>query len=191
MSGTGKLLEANETIVLIPAYETNGVPQLIGDTLVPFSAPTVAVVEKWRSNLSTTTLAAGGNVSCAIKDDVKLEQTASDTDKDRSICSIGNAETPTFYNFDAELNGFMDADPTALGLFNMFRDLTFAPDVRYVIAQRIGYRQNVAAAVGQIWDFYYAWTDFPVLSYKDGANMGIGEKFIPKNIVNLRYTLAA
>lgn len=191
MSGTGKLLEANETIVIIPAYEVNGIPQLIGDTLVPFNAPTVAVVEKWRANSNTATLAAGGNVSLAIKDDVKLEQIASDTDKDRTICSIGSSETPTLYNFDAQMNALMDADPTAQGVFNLFRDLTFAPDIKYVIAQRVGYRQTVAAAVGQEWNFYYAWTDNPILAFKDGVNMAIGETFIPKNLINVRYTLAA
>ena len=186
-----KLLEANECIVLIPATEILGVPQLIGDTLVPLDAPTVAVIEKWRNNSSTAGLANGGNVSLAIKDDVKLEQTASDTDKDRTICSTGQSETPTFYNFDAQMNGFVDEDKAATGVFNLFRDLTFAPDVPYIIAQRVGYKQDVATAIGQEWDFYYAWTDNPVWGYADNTNMTIGETFISKNLLSVRYILAA
>lgn len=186
-----KLLEANETVLLIPAVERLGVPYLIGDTLVSMAAPTSAVINKWLSNASTTTLSNGGNISCAIKDDLKLEQTGSDTDKDRTICSIGSSETPTFYNFDAQMNGLVDADPTATGLFNLFRDLTFAPDIPYIAAQRIGYRSDVAAAAGQEWDFYYAWTDNPIPGYGDGANMTVGQTFIPKNLIHVRYTLTA
>lgn len=187
----GKLLAANEAVVLIPAYELNGVPQLIGDTVVPMSAPTSAVINKWLNNYSTSTLSNGGNISQAIKDDIKLGQTASDTDKDRAITSFGKAEAPTFYNFQAQLNGFVDADQDATGVFNLFRDLTFAPDAPYVIAQRLGYKYNAAAASGQIWNFFYGWTDYAIWAYADDANMTIGEAFVPKNLVNLRYTLAA
>jgi len=186
-----KLLAANETIVLIPAFEVGGVPYLIGDTTVPMSAPTSAVINKWLNNRNTATLSSGGNISQAIKDDLKLGQTASDTDKDRTITSFGDAETPTFYNFQAALNGFYDADKSATGVFNLFRDLTFAPDVPYVIAHRIGYPETTDAASGQEWNFYYAWTDLPVIAYADGANLTNGQTFLPKNLVNLRYALAA
>lgn len=186
-----KLLAANETVVLIPAYEVNGVPQLIGDTVVPLSAPTSTVINKWQGNYSTTTLSSGGNISQAIKDDLKLSQTASDTDKDRAITSFGKAEAPTLYNFQAQINGFGDADQTALGVFNLFRDLTFNADLPYVIAQRIGFPYNTAAAVGQEWNFFYAWTDYHIWTYADDANLLLGESFVPKNLINLRYTLAA
>lgn len=188
---TDKLLPGNETIVLIPATEINGVPQLIGDTIVPLDVPTSAVINKWLHNVSTSGLANGGNVSCAVKDDAKLEQTTSDTDKDRTICSVGQSETPTFYNFDAQLNGFRDLDQDATGLFNLFRDLVRAPDIPYVLAHRIGYKSTVDAAVGQDWSFYYAWTDNPIPGYADGANQTIGQTFVAKNLVNIRHTLTA
>jgi hypothetical protein len=186
-----RLLPGNETVLLIPAIFQNGEPQLIGDTLVPLSAPTSAVINKWLSNVSTSALANGGNVSCAIKDDIKLDQTDSDTDPDRTICSTGKSEKPTFYNFEAELNGFRDLDLNAAGLFNLFRDLTFAADVPWVIAQRIGYKSNVAAASSQEWNFFYAWSDNSVPGYADGGNQTVGQTFIPKNLIHLRYTLAA
>lgn len=186
-----KLLAANETVVLIPAYELNGIPQLIGDTTAPMSAPTSAIINKWLNNYSTATLSSGGNISKAIKDDLKLSQTASDTDKDRAITSFGKAEAPTTYNFQAQFNAFADVDPTAQGFFNLFRDLTFDADIPYVIAQRLGYAYNVAAAAGQEWSFFYAWTDYPIWAYADDTNLAIGETFVPKNLINVRYTLAA
>lgn len=188
---TDKLLPGNEAIILIPALEIAGIPQLIGDTLVPINAPTSAVINKWLNNVSTSALANGGNISCAVKDDAKLEQTASDTDKDRTICSVGQAENPTFYHFDAQLNGLRDLDLAATGLFNLFRDLVSAPDIPYVIAHRIGYKSDVAAAAGQDWSFYYAWTDNPIPGYADGGNQSIGQTFVAKNLVNIRATLSA
>lgn len=189
---TEKLLAGDkETILVIPATEINGVPQLIGDTLVPINAPTVAVLNKWLSNVSTSALANGGNISTAVKDDAKLEQIASDTDKDRVITSVGQSETPTFYHFDAQLHALRDLDLAATGVFNLFRDLTFAPDVPYILAHRIGYKHDFPAAIGQDWSLYYAWTDNPVPGYADGGNQTTDETFVPKNLVNIRYTLTA
>ena len=189
---TEKLLAGDkETIVFIPAYEVGGIPQLIGDTIVPINAPTVAVINKWLNNVSTSALANGGNISIAVKDDAKLEQIASDTDKDRAITSVGQSERPTFYHFDAVLHGFRDADLTATGVFNLFHDLVSAPDVPYVIAHRIGYRHDTLAAIGQDWSFYYGWTDNPVPGYSDGGNQTVDQTFVAKNIINVRYTLAA
>jgi hypothetical protein len=189
---TEKLLAGDkETIVFIPATEIGGIPQLIGDTLVPINAPTVAVINKWLNNVSTSALANGGNISTAVKDDAKLEQIASDTDKDRTVTSVGQSETPTFYHFDAQLHGFRDASLTATGVFNLFRDLTFAPDVPYIIAHRIGYVHNAVAAVGQDWSFYYGWTDNPIPGYADGGNQTVDQTIVAKNLINVRYTLAA
>jgi hypothetical protein len=188
-----KLLPGNETVLLVPAVEVNGVPHLIGDTLVPIEAPTSAVLNEWIvvTVPSHANAGAGGNVSCAIRDDMNLGLTDSDTDSDRTICSVGQSEDPTFYNFDAELTGFVDADVDGDGVYNLFRDLTRAPDIPYVISHRIGYGQTVAAASGQEWDFYYAWTDNPVIGYGDGNNQTTTQNFVPKNIVNVGYELTA
>lgn len=180
-----------ECIVLIPCEEILGIPQLIGDTIVPFTAPTVAVINKWLNNANTTTLSAGGNISGAVKDDAKLEQAASDTDKDRSIISTGDAESPTFYNFDAQLNGFRDADLSAKGYYNLFNDLVKVPDVPYVIAHRLGYSHDTPAAVGQDWTLYYVWTDVSIPGYTDGGNQTTGQTFIAKNQILPLFTLTA
>jgi hypothetical protein len=186
-----KLLEANETVVLIPAIDLDGELYLIGDTLVPFEAPTSAVINKWLNNASTASLANGGNISCALVDDLALGSTDSDTNSVRTICTRGKSETPTFHNFEANMNGLMDEDLDATGVFNLFRDLTFAPDVPYITAQRIGFASDVAAAIGQDWNLFYGWTDNQVVTAKDGDFCTINETLIPKNDVNLRFTLTA
>jgi hypothetical protein len=173
-----KVLPGNETVLLTPAVEVNGVPHLIGDTLVPYNAPTIAV-------LNTC------NISCAVRDDMNLGLTDSDTDSDRTICSTGQTEEPTFYNFDAELTGFVDEDLTGDGVYNLFRDLTRAPDIPYIIVHRIGKAPDAAFAIGDEVDLYYAWTDNPVMGYGDGNNQTITQNFVPKNLVNVGYELAA
>src|SRR5690606_30727457 len=105
-----KMLRGNVTIV---AAE----PEAFADA----SAPTAA-------ELNNATLVY--NISCAITDDYTLNMTDSDTDDSRSICDIGQVATPTFYNYEASLDGFRDADVDAAGVYNLFRDLFRAPDVK-------------------------------------------------------------
>lgn len=184
----------NEAVILIPAMEINGVPNLIGTTAVPYTAPTAAVINRYLNVLDNndTNWGAGGNVTCALRDDMTLGGTDSDTDDDRTLCSTSASGAFTFYNFDAEFNIFRDANPTeATSVFNMARDLVQAPDVPYIIAHRIGYPHTTAAAVGQEWDFYYVWTDNPVPVYDDGGNQLVSQTFVPKNILNIGYELAA
>lgn len=189
-----KLLPGNETILVVPAIEINGVPHLVGATLAPLDAPTVAILNMWAVIKSPGDIGAGagGNVSCAVKDDRGLGLTDSSTDGDRTVCSVGQSEELTFYNFDAELTGFTDleiADSTSA--FNLFRDLTFAPDVPYVIVHRIGKGPDELFAIGDEIDLYYAHTDHQVPTYADGANLTVTQSFSPKNLVNIAHVLAA
>jgi hypothetical protein len=190
-----KLLEGNETVLAVPAVETGGVPFLAyGGGLVNIAAPTVAALNYWQAVTSngSANSGAGGNISCALKDDLKLSLTDSSTDKDRTICSVGQSEALTFYNFVADLTIFRDAvlgDTTSV--FNMARDLFRAPDLPYVLVHRIGKPSSAAFAVGDEVDLYYAWTDNPVPVYADGGNQQAKATLIPKNIVNISYTLTA
>lgn len=188
-----KLLPGNETVLLAPAVEVNGVPNLIGTTLVPLNAPTSAVLNIWQAiqKPSDSGSGAGGNISCALRDDLNLGLTDSDTDSDRTICSVGQSEALTFYNFDAEMSGFVDEDIDGDGVFNLFRDLTRAPDIPYVIVHRIGKPSSAVFAVGDPVDLYYAWTDNPVPEYSDGSNLISTQTFVPKNLVNIEYELVA
>jgi hypothetical protein len=190
-----KVLPGDETVLLIPATEVNGVPFAIGATgLVNYEDPTVALLNRYIPIVSPASANAGqgGNISCAIRNDMTLKLDDSATDGDKSLCSKGTFEELTFYNFSAELNGFDDIDPTdTTSEFNLFKDLTRAPDVPYLIAHRQGYDNDTLAAVGQKWDFYYAWTGNPLPVIGDGNNLLTKAKFIPKNIVNFGYRLAA
>lgn len=190
-----KLLEGNETVLLTPAVETGGVPFIAhGGGLVNIATPTVAALNYWQAVTSpgSTNAGAGGNISCALKDDLKLSLTDSSTDKDRTICSVGQAEALTFYNFQADLTVFRDLNKAdATSVFNMARDLVRAPDIPYIVVHRIGKPSSAPFAIGDEVDLYYAWTDNPVPVYADGGNQQVKATLIPKNIVNISYTLTA
>lgn len=131
------------------------------------------------------------NISCAITDDYTLNQAESDTDDSRSICDIGSVATPTFFNYEASLDGFRDASLTDTGVYNLFRDLFRAPDVPYILIKRIGGANNKVAEVGDVVSMYEVNTDFPVDLVEDGAPIRLGARFKPTGNLNLNYEVAA
>jgi hypothetical protein len=191
-----KTLPGYETLLAIPAVEVNGVPWLVTPTgLVDFSAPTAAALNVWRAINKPSDLygSNGGNISCAILDDINLGLTGSDTDSAKTICSKGSTEALTNYNFNAEVNGRLDEDPTADSLANLYRDIVRAPDVAYFLAHRVrGQKDSTEAfAIGDEVDLYYVHTDNPTIGYGDEEFETIGQAFIPKGVVNVGYTLTA
>lgn len=183
---------------MVPAIEINGIPHLVGPTgTSPIDAPDVEILNHWLgiTNSDMPGAGSGGNVSCAVRDDMTLGLSDSASDGDRTLCSVGEAEDLTFYNFDAELTAFRDEDPTAAGAFNMFRDLTFAPDVPFILVHRIGAEQTTGQSTpfvedeGQDIDLYYVWTDNQVPGHGDEENMTVSQGLVPKNVVNISYTL--
>lgn len=192
----GRLLPGNETVLLTPATEINGTPWIVTPTgLVAWDTPTAAALNVYQA-ITTTAPAqagAGGNISCAIVDDLTLGVTGSDTSDTKTICSKGNSGELTFYNYDAEFNILTDTDPTAVGLYNLARDLTRAPDVAYFIVHRVkgGKDSSETFAVGDEIDIYYVWTDYPVPSFGDGDELKTTVTFIPKGIVKTSYVLTA
>lgn len=191
-----KTLPGYETVLLLPCIDVNGVPHIITSTgLVSAATVTAAALNQYISitNGSGTQAAAGGNISCAVLDDMTLGLDGSDTDDTKTICSKGQTETPTLYNFTADLNVLRDEDLTAVGLFNLARDLTRAADVPYIIAHRVkgGFDSSENAAIGQEWDFYRVDTDNPVPTQGDGEFQTLSLGFIPRGWVNVGYELAA
>lgn len=192
----GKLIPGFETILLVPAAEVNGIPWIVTPTgLVNYETPTAAALNVYQSIITTapTAAGAGGNISCAVLDDLTLGLASSDTSSVKTVCSKGNSEDPTFYNFDAELNILRDEDLVAAGLYNLARDLTRAADVAYFIVHRVkgGKDSSETFAVGDEVDLYYVWTDHPVPGFGDGDEQTLGLNFIQKSIVNVGYTLTA
>jgi hypothetical protein len=197
MSAHKMLVGDKDTVLLIPAFEIDGVPRLaLPSTASYFSleSPTAALLNYYIGilNPGDSGAAWGGNVTCSIIDDMTLNLTDSATDDTRTLCSIGQSQDLTFYNYDGSMNFLRDVDPTdATSTFNLPINLTSGPDIPYVIAHRIGYKHNTAAAIGQEWNLYYFWTDHPVPASSDGDNLSIGETFIAKGLVNFKYELVA
>jgi len=191
------LVGDKDTVLLIPAFEINGVPQAAlpsTGSAVPIDAPTVALLNYYIPITSPADIGAhwGGNITCAIIDDWKLGLKESATKNIRTLCSVGQAEELTFYNFDAQMNFLRDIDPSDTNSeFNLPLNLTSAPDVQYLVAHRVGYSRTTAAALTQEWHFYYNWTDHAIPASSDGEYQAIGETFVPKGIINFKHELAA
>lgn len=191
-----RLLRANRTVMLVPVIDGATEPLLVGatGTTCPISAPTSAVLDSWRSITTTTPAAAsnGGNISCALLDDLTLGLAASDTDTELTICSIGNEETPTFYNVDAELVALRDKNQADTGVFNLATQLLNAADSRFAIVDRIGVASTAAFVSGQEKiSIYEVNTDNPVDVKEDRGNMKIQQNPLATGIILSNYTLAA
>ena len=135
---------------------------------------------------------AGGNISCALVSDAfTLSMTDSSEDDEKSLCDPGNSLDLTDFNFDADMAGFRDEDPNNPdSVFALWKNLTFAPDVPYLLVHRVGYASDVPFAVGQEIDVYYVHTDLPVNVHDDGAKQKIQQTFITKG-VEPNYVIAA
>lgn len=190
------LVGDKDTILLIPAFEIDGVPHMVSpDVSTPQSitSPTAALMNSFINTLVPSDANAhwGGNITCAVIDDWNVNMTDSATDDVRTVCSVGDSQDLTFYNYEAVMNYLRDMDrKDDSSEFNLPANLTSAPDLPYVIAHRIGYSRLDPAAAGQEWHLYYVWTDHSIPSATDGSNQAIGQTFVPKGIVHIKVKLA-
>ena len=190
---SAKLLVGDkDTILLMPAIEVLGVPYVFGATaLVAYTALADADYNKYiaiTTNASTG-WGAGGNVTCAIKDDFTLGSTDPEVDDTKTVCSTGSSGAIKRYNFEAEFNIFRDATiGSTTSTFEMASDLVRAADIPYIIAHRIGYSSTTVSA-GHKWNLYYVYTDNPVDTVGDDEWQMRTQTFIPKNIIS--YNQAA
>lgn len=191
-----KLINETDTVVALPAIEQNGeVFAITPSALVPLTDLTSAAINHYAVVTSPdhANAGAGGNISCAIvTDGFALRQTDSEEDDERTLCDPGNSVDLTDYNFDAEMQGFRDKNPDdTTSQFNLWRNLTFAPDVPYILVHRVGYKSDVAFASGQVIDAYYVLTDLPVNVHADGAKQKISQTFVSKSEAVFNHTLSA
>lgn len=191
-----KLINETDTVVALPAYEKDGeVFAVTPSALVPMSALTAAAINHYAVVTSPDhpNAGGGGNISCAlVSDGFTLRLTDSEEDDERTLCDPGNSVDLTDFNFDAEMQGFRDADPLdATSQFNLWKNLTFAPDVPYILVHRVGFKSDVPFAVGHEIDAYYVHTDLPVNVHSDGTKQKIAQTFVPKSEANPSYILAA
>lgn len=181
-----RLINETDTVLAIPAHEVLGVPNAIMPTgLVPYDALTTAVLNRYAVVVNTAhaNAGAGGNISCAILSDAfTLSLTGSEEDDERTLCDPGNSVDLTDLNFDADITAFRDLTPgNPDSVFELWRLLTFAPDVPYLLVHRVGYASNVPFAVGQEISVFFAHTDLPVDVHADGGKQKIQQTFVPKS----------
>lgn len=131
------------------------------------------------------------NISPAITDDYTLNLTDSGSDTSLSMTDAATVNTPTFYNYTASLDGFRDANLTALSVYNKFRDLFIAPDVKYYLIKRVGKAHSAAFAVTDEISIYGVKTDYPVDILGDGQMVRMGARFLATGEVKVNVTLSA
>jgi hypothetical protein len=117
------------------------------------------------------------NISCAIMDDYTLNQAESDTDSDMTICDITEVNDPTFFNYEASLDGLRDKDIDFQGLYNLYFWLFNGFGRDYVLIKRIGPGNQDAFANGQVISLYGVTTDVPVDLIDDNAKIKFGARF--------------
>jgi hypothetical protein len=131
------------------------------------------------------------NISPAITDDYTLNMTDSDSDDSLAIVDNATVQTPTYFNYEASLDGFRDEDADADSVYNKFRTLFSAPDVKYYLIKRIGYAHDAAFAAGQLISVYGLKTDFPVEILGDGEMIRDGARFLTTGEVAVNVAVAA
>ena len=194
------LVGDKDTVILIPAFEIDGVPQLAYSASpdpVPIDNTATAMAALLNHyigivNPDDTGSHWGGNVTCAIVDDWNVAMKDSSTKDVRTLCSVGQSQELTYYNYDAVMNFLRDLDPQdGTSEFNLAANLVDAPDVPYVIAHRVGYSRDTALTGTQTWHFYYVWTDWAILAFGDDDYQALGETFVSKGVVNWNAEVTA
>lgn len=131
------------------------------------------------------------NISCAIEDGYTLNMVGSDSDDSMTICDIGEVQTPTFYNYEASLDGFRDEDEIANGVYNLFFNLFKTLDVPFILIKRIGQPNDEEASAGEVVSLYEVVTDNPEDLVGDNEMIRLGARFKPTGNVNINVDLAA
>ena len=174
-----------DTIVFIPAYDILGVPNaVLPEGLVPWDELTAAQIDYYAvvTTPGHANAGAGGNVTCALVSDAfTLNLTDSAEDDEKTLCDPGNSVDLTDLNFDADMTGFRDAVPASTtSVFNLWRNLTFAPDIPYIVIHRVGYESTVAFDDDQEIYTYFGLTDLAVNVHADGSMQKIQSVLVPK-----------
>jgi hypothetical protein len=146
-----------------------GIYVATADAFADWKAPTLAEI---------TDATDVFNISPAVTDDYTLNMTDSDSDDSLAIVDNASVSTPTFYNYEASLDGFRDEDADADSVYNKFRSLFNAPDIKYYLIKRVGYAHDAAFATGQLVSIYGVKTDFPIELIGDGEMIRDGARFL-------------
>lgn len=181
MGDNQKVLRANVTI--LAAY-----PEAFADPANP-TADELNNVFVYGANEEAMVF----DISCATLDDYTLNLTDSDTDDELSVCDIGNSSTPTFYNYEAELDFFRDKSVTDNGVFNLAWRLFRGVDRPFWLIKRIGKAQGAQFLTdgSDVISMYGVTTDLPTDVVEDNANAKFGARFKTTGQVNVNYSVVA
>ncbi len=120
------------------------------------------------------------DISCAITDDSgeSLNEVDRATDDTQSICDIASVETPTFRNYEAELNGFRNKTGTTdTPYYNTFFDLFNGVGRTYWLIKRVDKTQGAAIEENDIISAFQFETDYGVDIADDGGLIYFGARF--------------
>jgi hypothetical protein len=170
---SNKMLAPNTTIWWVPA-SANWDP----------AAPSAALLTDAR------------NISCAIDNGYKLGPTKSDTDKSKSICESANVETRTAYNYEGSLTFFREGDlanntSAYAKAFAFFKNGTQGGLNEGYLVRRTGYKNTVAAAVGQEVESFLFVADNPMDDVADKTTIKYTVDFKQQGLMDLFVALVA
>jgi hypothetical protein len=159
-----------------------GIYVATADAFANYAAPTLTEI---------TAATKVFNISPAVTDDYTLNMTDSESDDSLAIVDNASVQTPTYYNYEASLDGFRDENPSATSVYNKFRDLFDTADVKYYLIKRVGYAHDTAFAAGQLVSVYGVKTDFPVELLGDGEMIRDGARFLTTGEVAVNVAVAS
>jgi hypothetical protein len=159
-----------------------GIYVAAADAFADWKAPTLAEI---------TSATKVFNISQAVTDDYTLNQTESQSDNSLSIVDNADVTTPTYYNYEASLDGFRDENLSATSVYNKFRDLFKTPDVKYYLIKRVGLAHTAAFAASQEISIFGVKTDFPTEIVGDGEMIRLGARFLTTGEVAINVAVAA
>jgi hypothetical protein len=150
------------------------------DAFADWTAPTLTEI---------TAAAKVFNISPAVTDDYTLNMTDSESDNSLSVIDNADVQTPTYHNYEASFDGFRDANLSATSVYNKFRDLFDAPDVKYYLIKRVGKTHDAAFAAGDEVSMYGVKTDFPIDITGDGEMVRLGARFLTTGEVKVNVAV--
>jgi hypothetical protein len=159
-----------------------GIYVAAADAFADWTAPTLTEI---------TSATKVFNISPAVTDDYTLNMTDSATDTSLAVVDNASVATPTYFNYEASLDGFRDENPSATSVYNKFRDLFQTADVKYYLIKRVGKTHEAAFEAGDEISIYGVKTDFPVDLVGDGEMLRIGARFLTTGEVKVNVEVAA
>lgn len=134
------------------------------------------------------------DISCAITDDSgdSLNETDRATDDNQSICDVASVETPTYRNYEAELDGFRNkTGSTDTPYYDTFFSLFNGVGRRYWLIKRVDKLQGEIIAEDDIVSAFQFDTDYGVDIAEDGGLIYFGARFKPTGAIYTNVSVVA